>query len=109
MPGLELLEVVRIHPRQAERGGEQARRFRREVQPGRVGAAHDRGQPQERLGRQAELLDHDVEGAELAAVAPEDALALDVERRRAEAVGDARDLRRGDEQEDGIADRRSGG
>ena len=35
----------------------------------------------ERLGREAELLDHHVEGAELAAMAPEDA--LDVEGRRA--------------------------
>ena len=36
-----------------------------------VGAAHDRRQPQQRRGREPELLDHDVEGAELAAMAPE--------------------------------------
>ncbi len=44
------------------------------------------GEAQQRLGREAELLDHHVEGAALAAVAPEHA--LDVERRGAEALGD---------------------
>ena len=43
---------------------------------------------------EAELLDHDVEGAELAAMAPEHALALDVEGRRPEPLGDARHLGR---------------
>ena len=95
--GLELLEVVGIHARQPERGGEQAGRFRREVEPGRVGAAHDRREAQQRLGAEAELLDHDVEGAALAAVAPEHA--LDVEGRRREALGDGLDLGRRDEQE----------
>src|SRR5688500_14721637 len=30
-PGLELLKIVGIHPREAERGGQQARRFGREI------------------------------------------------------------------------------
>ena len=48
---------------------------------------------------QAELLHHDVEGAELAAVAPEHP--LDVEGRRVEAVGHRRYLGGRDEQEHG--------
>ena len=46
-----------------------------------------------------ELLDHGVEGARLAAMAPEHA--LDVERRRTEALGNGRDLGRRHEQEHG--------
>ena len=49
-------------------------RLRREVEPRGVGAAHDRREPQQRLGREAELLDHHVEGAALAAMAPEHVL-----------------------------------
>ena len=45
----------------------------------------------ERLGREPELLDHHVEGAALAAMAPEHA--LDVERRGAEALGHRLDFR----------------
>ena len=86
-----------MEPRQAERDGEQPGRLRREVGTGRVGAADDGREPEERLGGEAELLDHGVEGAGLAAVAPEHA--LDVEGRGAEALGDRRHLRRRDEEE----------
>ena len=57
----------------------------------------DGGETQQRLGRQPERLDHDVEGAELAAMAPDHA--LDIERRGIEPVGDGLDLRRRHEQE----------
>ena len=36
----KLFEIVVVHPRQAERGREQARRFRRKVEPAGVGGAH---------------------------------------------------------------------
>ena len=42
--GFELSQVIGIHAGQAERGGEQTRRFGRKVEPGGVGAAHDGGQ-----------------------------------------------------------------
>ena len=49
------------------------------------------------FGLEPELLDHGVEGAALAAMAPEHA--VDVEWRRLEAVGDRRHFGRRDEQE----------
>jgi hypothetical protein len=52
------------------------------------------------LRAQAKLLDHDVEGAPIAAMAPEDI--LDIEGRRAEAFADRRDFRGGYEQKQGI-------
>ena len=42
--GLELLEVVGVHAREAEGGGEEAGRLRREVEAGGVGAADDGGE-----------------------------------------------------------------
>ena len=48
--GLELREVVGVHPRQAERNGEQSGGFRREVGPCRVGAANDACEALQRLG-----------------------------------------------------------
>ena len=45
--GLELFEIVVEHARQAERSGEQSGRFRRQIGPSGVGAAHHRGQPQQ--------------------------------------------------------------
>ena len=77
-------------------------RLGHEVGARRVGAAYDRGEALERLQTaEAELLDHDVEGAQLAAVAPEHTLAFDVEGCRPEALGDALDLGGRDEQEHG--------
>src|SRR6478736_3455808 len=88
--GFELRQVLGEHTRQTERGGEQARGFRRKVRPRRVGAAHNHRQPVERLGVQTELLDHHVEGAKLAVMAPEYAFAFDVERHGIEALRDRR-------------------
>src|SRR3954471_17527669 len=45
-PGLELLKVVGVHPREPERGCQKPRRLGREVRPGGIGATHDGGQPQ---------------------------------------------------------------
>ena len=78
-PSFELFEIVGVHPRETERNGEQARCFRREVEARGVGGPHDGGQPAEGVDREAKLLDHDVESAELAAVAPED-IGVDIER-----------------------------
>ena len=70
---------------------------------GRAGRCRRRGRCVARRSsgsvREPELLDHDVEGAGLAAVAPEHV--LDVERRRAEPLRDGRDLGRRHEQEHG--------
>ncbi len=73
-----------------------------QIGAGRVGAAHDGGEPLERRGREAELLDHSVEGAPLSAVAPEHVSALDVERGCAELLRDGGNLGRSDEQKDGV-------
>src|SRR5215213_4585374 len=76
-PGFELFEIVGVHPGQPERGGQQARRLRCEIRTRRVGAADDGGKPQQGFRREAEFLDHGVEGAFLAAMAPEHVLAFD--------------------------------
>ena len=80
-PSLELFQVLGVHAREPERGREQARASG--TRSGRAVSAPRTMEARCWSGssRQAELLDHDVEGAQLAAVAPEHALALDVERR----------------------------
>src|SRR5690242_5848461 len=83
--GVELFEIAPIHARQAELSGEQSRCLRRNIEAIGVGASHDRGKPVQRFGRETELLDHHIESAELAAVAPE--TVLDIEWRRTEPVG----------------------
>src|SRR3954451_762166 len=71
---LELLMIVRMEARETERGGKQPGRLRRQLGPRGVGAAYDRGEPGERFdAAQAELREHGVEGALIAAVAPEHA------------------------------------
>ena len=69
--GVELHKIVLVHARQAKRCRKQTGGLRREIETCRVGGAHDEGQAIERLAVQAEFLDHHIEGAELAAVAPE--------------------------------------
>ena len=61
--------------------------FWREIEAGRISAANEGGKPQQGRGCEPELLDHHVEGAFFAAMAPVDA--LDVEGRSAEALRDA--------------------
>ncbi len=99
-PRLELRKIVGVHARQTERGGQEPRRFRCQFRSRRVGTAHDRRKPLQRLGFEAELLDHQVEGAALAAMAPVHVLVIDIERRGAKTGGDVEDLRRGDIKED---------
>src|SRR5215467_16145878 len=41
-PGFELSEIVRIHPRQTERGGKQTGGLRRDIHASGVRPAHDR-------------------------------------------------------------------
>ena len=72
-----------------------------------IGGAHHVGEPQQRRRREPELLDHHVEGAELAAVAPEHV--LDIERGRVEALADARPLRTARRTGSPRSDRRSAG
>ena len=71
-----------------------------EIEPGGVGGAHDHRQPHQRRRRQAEFLDHHVEGAAFAAMAPEHV--LDVEGRGVESLADRQHLGRRDEQEYGV-------
>ena len=99
-PGVELGQVVLVHARQPERGGEQAGGLGRELRAGGVGAAHDLGEPAQGGQVEAEFVEHGVEAAALAPVAPGDA--LDVEGGGGEALGDARDLGRVDIEEDGL-------
>ena len=56
--GLELFEVVRIHARQAERGGDEARALRRQIGSGRVDdqAFEPRRIPARRAGTRGLLL-----------------------------------------------------
>ena len=96
---IELHEIVLVHARQAERCREQAGGLRRKIETCGIGGAHDEGEAVERFAVQAEFLDHHIEGAELAAVAPEDP--FDVERRCTKSVRDIRDLGGRDEKEDG--------
>src|SRR4051812_43616862 len=70
-PGAQLLEIVVVYARQAEGCREQAGRFRREIEMSGIGGAHHRGQALQGRRREPELLDHHVEGAQFAAVAPE--------------------------------------
>src|SRR5205085_12236528 len=82
--GLELLEIVVEHPRQAERSRQEPGRFRRQIELAGIGGADYRRQPQQRRRREAKFLDHYVEGAEFAAVGPEHA--FNVKRRGIEAL-----------------------
>jgi hypothetical protein len=93
----KLLEIVRIHARQCERGGEQPRGLWREIEAGRVSAANEGGKAHQGRGCESELLDHDLESAFIAAMAPVDA--LNVEGRCAEALRDVKDFARRDEEE----------
>ena len=68
-----------------------------EIEPGGIGGADHRCKPQQGRRGEAEFLDHHVEGAELAAVAPEHV--LDVEGRGVEALADRDHLGRRHEQE----------
>ena len=90
--------VVAGQRRQAERNRMQAGRFRREVGPRGVGAAHDQSQPrQRRLAFQPEQLEHGVEAAAFALVRDFDI--GDVERDAAEFLGRRLDIGRIDEQD----------
>src|SRR5262245_36916787 len=94
--GLELLEVVAIHARVSKRCGQQTGRLRGELQPSRIGAAHDGRQPPQRLGFKPEFLEHGIERAGGAAVAPE--YTVDVKRRGVEPFGDGHHFWRQHEQ-----------
>src|SRR5262245_1340727 len=94
--GRELLEVLAIHARVSKRRSKQTSRLWGELQPGGVGAAYDGCQPCQRLGFEPEFLEHGIEGAVGAAMAPEDA--VDVERRGVKALRDGGDFWRHHEQ-----------
>src|SRR5258708_38697327 len=96
-PGLELREVVRIHPRQTKREREQPGSLRCGVHAAGVGTPYDRRQTEQRLGCKAELFHHDIEGAGIPAVAPE--YAFDVEGCGGKPLRPTFHLPRGDAQE----------
>ena len=64
-----------------------------------IGAPDDRGKTQQRLGGQAEFLDHEIERAFVAAMAPKHA--VKIERYRTVSLGHVWNLRGGDEKEYG--------
>src|ERR1700737_4897338 len=82
--------------RETERGGEQTRRFRREINTRGIGRSDHRRQPFQRRRRETKFLDHDVESAEFTSMAPEDI--LDVERCCGEPFADSFDFRWRDEE-----------
>src|SRR6185437_3369294 len=96
-PGFKLCEIVGVHSRQPERCRQQAGSLWREFQMTGIGAPDHRGQTQQRLGRQAEFLDHEIERAPVAAMTPKDA--FKIERLGAESLGYPRNLRGSNEQE----------
>ena len=70
-----------IHPRETKRRCEKTRGLRGKIKPCRIRSPDDGGKSSERLRPKVELLDHDVEGAELTPMAPKHPLSLNVERR----------------------------
>ena len=82
----------------------QSGRFRREIVPRGIGAAHDQRKPrQRRFALEAEQPQHGVERAAFALMRNLDA--VDVEGNGAGLARDRRHFRRIDEQNAGIADR----
>jgi len=90
-----------VQPRQAERRGEQPGGLQRQVRPRGIRAAHEQGEAFQRRRVKAELGQYGVEGAALAAMAPEDA--LDVEWHGTETIGHGGNFAGGDEQEHRVA------
>ena len=82
----ELLKIVGIHARQAERGGKKSRRFRRKIKPVGVRGPDDGGEFRERRGFKPKLIEYRVKRAALAAMTPR--YALDVECSAVEALRD---------------------
>ena len=70
-----------MHARQTERRSEQTGRLGRKLKTRRVRGAHDKGETVEGRGVQSEFLDHHIERAEIATMAPKN-LVFDIERRR---------------------------
>ena len=101
--GFELGVIVTVDTRQAKRDGEQSSSLGHKVEPIGIGAPHDRREADQRFVRvEAEGLDHDVEGATLAAMAPEYAFVRDVERLGLLLLGDGQHVTGRDEQEAGL-------
>src|SRR5689334_6273403 len=86
----ELHEIAAVHARQAKRRGEQTSRLWCEVETRSIRSANNNGEAIQCFAVQAEFLDHDIERAQFAAMAPEDA--FNVERRGLEPVRRIRDL-----------------
>ena len=83
--GFELLQVVGIHAREAERGGEKPRRFRFEIEPRGIGTPHDSGEAQERLDEAQRAL-REIPGTTVLIYEQECAAELRRKRRRGLAV-----------------------
>ena len=101
MPASSCSRSSAIHPRQAERGGQQPRRFRREIEPAGVGAAHDRRQPQQRLGVARPNSSTMMSKVQSSPRWLQNTSSTS-NGRRAEALGDRDHLGRRDEQEHGV-------
>ena len=72
------------------------------IKPNRIGTAHDGDQAQEQFRGKAELLDHGIKSASLAAAAPEHALCFDFEGSCPKSSGNRRNLPWRHGQEDGL-------
>src|SRR5262249_19748643 len=99
--GLELGEIVPIHPRVPERCRQQAGRLRRQLELPGIGATHDDGETRKRIRTEREFLDHHVEGAPVAAVVPE--CTPDIEGCCLELFGHGRHLGWRHEEEDSLS------
>ena len=95
--GVELLEIIAKHARQAERGGEEPSRLRHQVKTCRISRAHDHRQSIEGLGLKPKLFDHGIKCATLTPVVPEHV--VDIKRNAAKAIGHAHHFGRVDEEE----------
>ena len=89
--GFELFEIVRVHAGEAQRCRKQSRSFRRKLRPRSVGTSNHSGKAKQRWSSQSELVDHGVECAGVAPMAPKDI--LDVKWRASETLGHFHDIR----------------
>src|ERR1700722_938720 len=76
-PGFELCEIVGIHSRQSKRCRKQACCLGREVKTPGIGGPDYRSKAQQRLGGQSEFLDHEIERAFSASMAPKNAIKIE--------------------------------
>jgi hypothetical protein len=93
------LSCSEVHARETKGGGEKTCRLRRQIKPCRIGSADDSGQAQQCFSAEAKFLDHDIEGAKVATMAPVGV--FNVEGGGVETVGNSRHFLRSHKKEYG--------